>query len=221
MLVGGDAAKAVRQAQKDNPSDPNNLDQLEAKLTGRDKQDGDTSPVVLVDEAVPALREILFQGEKKPLEVAALVQAMADQLPNGIMDGYRVLFEALFLDDTSESTTSGTTRENKQLHVLAEEKKLILAACGQDEMGEAVLLLALEHLAAISVPARLPEAALVMKLMYEYDIVSEDTFFAWSANTKASRKMGLTKEQAKEVREVVQPFLTWLEEAESDSEDEE
>ncbi|CAG9466152.1 unnamed protein product [Pedinophyceae sp. YPF-701] len=188
-LVGGEAAEAVAQ-----------VDELAARLAEE----------LTLEDAVPALRAVL--PTKKPLEAATLVQNL--KVPGGLLGAYRALYEALFLSDDGT-----TTRDNRALHDLAEEKKLVLAACGRDAVGQAAQLVALEYLVANVVPARTAEAALVMKLLFEYDIVDEETFPAWAANTKASRKAGVAKERAMEVREAVQPFLTWLAEAESDSDD--
>ncbi|KAK9333726.1 domain found in IF2B/IF5-domain-containing protein [Lipomyces starkeyi] len=57
----------------------------------------------------------------------------------------------------------------------------------------------------------------ILHQYYSYDIISEDAILKWGS--RASKKY-VDKEISKKVRKAAQPFLTWLEEAESEDESE-
>ncbi|KAK9363264.1 domain found in IF2B/IF5-domain-containing protein [Lipomyces starkeyi] len=57
----------------------------------------------------------------------------------------------------------------------------------------------------------------ILHQYYSYDIVSEDAILKWGS--RASKKY-VDKEISKKVRKAAQPFLTWLEEAESEDDSE-
>ncbi|KAK9388892.1 domain found in IF2B/IF5-domain-containing protein [Lipomyces mesembrius] len=57
----------------------------------------------------------------------------------------------------------------------------------------------------------------ILHQYYNYDIISEDAILKWGS--RASKKY-VDKEISKKVRKAAQPFLTWLEEAESEDESE-
>lgn len=88
-------------------------------------------------------------------------------------------------------------------------------------MAQALQLIALEHLVGVAEPVRTKEISFALKILFEYDIVHEEVIEGWAASTKASTKLlGVPTDVAKAVREAAKPFLTWLEEAESEEEDE-
>lgn len=63
------------------------------------------------------------------------------------------------------------------------------------------------------------QAALVLKVLYEEDIVEEDLIVAWYDKAAAGRALGIEPEAAAAVRSAAKPFVEWLKEAESDDED--
>ncbi|KAJ3056961.1 hypothetical protein HK097_002339 [Rhizophlyctis rosea] len=63
----------------------------------------------------------------------------------------------------------------------------------------------------------LPKVAMVLKALYDEDLVEEEVMLAWGE--KASKKY-VDRKVSKEIREKAQPFLNWLKEAEEEDDDE-
>ncbi|XP_060938428.1 eukaryotic translation initiation factor 5 [Limanda limanda] len=61
----------------------------------------------------------------------------------------------------------------------------------------------------------LSRVPIILKELYEYDLVEEDVILAWAE--KVSKKY-VSKELAKEIHAKAAPFVTWLKEAEEESE---
>lgn len=81
-----------------------------------------------------------------------------------------------------------------RLDKLAEKFKAYLKACAPDEAYQAAQLIALERLCGLSLPARVKEVALVMKVLYEYDIVGDETFEQWEGSGDIVRKFKIPAE---------------------------
>lgn len=64
----------------------------------------------------------------------------------------------------------------------------------------------------------LPKVPVILKLIYDADLVDEEVFLSWAE--KPSKKY-VDRASAKEVRLKAQPFLKWLQEAEEDDSSEE
>jgi translation initiation factor 5 len=77
-------------------------------------------------------------------------------------------------------------------------------------------LAGLERALGVAAPARAPQAALALKELYDGDAVEEEAMLAWRANEKAAAALGVPPDAAAAVRAGAAPFLTWLEEADSD-----
>jgi translation initiation factor 5 len=76
------------------------------------------------------------------------------------------------------------------------------------------LLGGIERLVIVVAPKLLPSVSLILKELYEEDLVEEEVFLAW--DEKASKKY-VDKKDAKLVREKAAPFTHWLREAEEES----
>lgn len=87
-----------------------------------------------------------------------------------------------------------------------------------NEKSQKGLLGGIERLVIVSYPKLLPAVSLILKALYDNDLVSEEVFLAW--DDKASKKY-VDKKDAKLVREKAAPFTKWLREAEEDDDDEE
>jgi translation initiation factor 5 len=74
----------------------------------------------------------------------------------------------------------------------------------------------------VSTPERkkalLPKMALVLKALYDAEVVEEEACLAWGE--KHSKKF-VDKKTAREVREHAEKFLTWLKEADEDEDEDE
>ena len=76
-------------------------------------------------------------------------------------------------------------------------------------------------LGVAAAPSRAREAALALKELYDGDVVDEEIRVGWSAKGDAGAVLEISKEVAEEVRKGAAPFISWLEEAEDSSSDEE
>lgn len=70
-------------------------------------------------------------------------------------------------------------------------------------------------------PAKISEAAVALKAIYDAEIVEEEIILAWAARKDAAKVLGVPADGAAAVRKGVAPVVEWLHEAESDEEDEE
>jgi translation initiation factor 5 len=89
----------------------------------------------------------------------------------------------------------------------------LLAHFCQDEKAQKGMLGGIERLVVINFPSLLPAVSLILKALYDEDLVEEAVFFAWEE--KASKKY-VDKKDAKIVREKAAPFINWLKEAEEE-----
>ncbi|EEF48426.1 eukaryotic translation initiation factor 5 [Ricinus communis] len=112
------------------------------------------------------------------------------------------LFAALF-----EGVEKGFSKE-------VTKRKKYLAAATQEEGSQIVLLHAIESFFAKLSPEATKEVSLVLKVLYDNDVLEEDFILAWYQKGLS----GSNKNSA--VWKYVKPFVEWLENAESESEEE-
>lgn len=93
-----------------------------------------------------------------------------------------------------------------------------LSAFLKNEKCHKALLGSIERLVAELHPQLLPRVALILKEIYEADLIEESVFLAWAE--KPSKKY-VSKEKSKAVREKAELFIAWLRDAEEESEDDE
>ena len=67
-------------------------------------------------------------------------------------------------------------------------------------------------------PSLLPKTSLILKELYDQDLIEEEIFLAWG--DKPSKKY-VDKRVSKQIREKAQPFLNWLEDASEEESDDE
>ncbi|GJP51904.1 hypothetical protein CLOM_g11032 [Closterium sp. NIES-68] len=97
------------------------------------------------------------------------------------------------------------------------KKKAVFAAIvNEDEEMQKQLLCALEFFFAVKAGESSKEIALILKALYDEDILEEDVILEWHEN--GTNDM-LDKEQAASARKLAEPFVKWLKEAEADEED--
>ncbi|XP_078428465.1 eukaryotic translation initiation factor 5-like [Wolffia australiana] len=89
----------------------------------------------------------------------------------------------------------------------------LAAAAGQDEAGQICLLQGLERFVAGAGPEAVKEVALVLKLLYDEDVVEEEVVVAWF-DAGALKAPAAASQFWKNVK----PFVEWLRNAESESE---
>ncbi|CAM6103821.1 unnamed protein product [Calypogeia fissa] len=150
----------------------------------------------LHSKLVNELKELLQKGSS-PSQVAAVFEKKQDT-PQEIMNAY---FEALFGD----LFFKGIAEEVSQ-------KIMYLAKMVSNEWSQLRLLGTLETLCKSSPLDVGKEIALVLKVLYDKDVLEEDSIIEWFDNGDS------VDPKAVKVRNWAQPFVDWLRDAEADDE---
>lgn len=102
---------------------------------------------------------------------------------------------------------------------LMQYRILLLLFTNGNQKSQKYLLGAIEKLIELKKEVLLPKVSLILKSLYDTDVVDEEVLLEWGK--KASKKY-VSKEISMEIQEKAAPFLKWLQEAEEedDSEDE-
>ncbi|KAF3646924.1 Eukaryotic translation initiation factor 5 [Capsicum annuum] len=96
---------------------------------------------------------------------------------------------------------------------LIKKKGYLLAAVGQEDGSQLRLLRGLEEFCGKSSPAAVKEVALVLKALYDADVLEEEFIVQWYKEGVA----GVKKDS--KIWKNVKPFIDWLQSAESESEE--
>lgn len=146
------------------------------------------------------VREI--EGILKKGSAVGQLRSSLGSLPGSPQEIMTALFEALF-----EGVEKGFAKE-------VAKKKNYLATASQDEGSQMHLLRAIEVFCGKSNPEAVKEVALVLKALYDSDVLDEASIVQWYQEGLA----GSTKNS--QVWKNVKPFIEWLQSAESETEEE-
>lgn len=147
------------------------------------------------DELVLAFKERLKVGDS-PKKLQSYIKS-SNGSPQEIMNAY---FEALF-----DGVGRGFSKE-------ALMKKGYLSRVVQDENSQSMLLGAIEAFCNNARAEAVKEVSLVLKVLYDEDILEEDIIFQWYDKGSAGNTSQLWK--------TVKPFVEWLKSAEAESDEE-
>uniref|UniRef100_A0A1D2A8X2 W2 domain-containing protein n=1 Tax=Auxenochlorella protothecoides TaxID=3075 RepID=A0A1D2A8X2_AUXPR len=156
--------------------------------------------------AMSTLRQLLASGTA-PAELAATLRSL--ELPGGPAARASALYQVLF----------GDVEAGAKLSAEVEGRKAYLAPFSKDAAGQLGQLVAVEKLVGVTLPARVREAPLVIKALYDLDLVEEDLILAWYKRADAASVLEVPASAASAVRAASRPFVEWLEQAESSEED--
>ncbi|KAA8547755.1 hypothetical protein F0562_004184 [Nyssa sinensis] len=130
-------------------------------------------------------------------------QSILGSLSGSAQEIMTALFEALF-----DGVGKGFAKE------VIKKKGYLTAAAAQDEGSQLLLLRAIEAFFVKSNPVVLKEAALVLKALYDADVLEEEYIVQWyEEGLTGGNKDSLIWKNAK-------PVIEWLQSAESESEEE-
>ncbi|OIW05493.1 hypothetical protein TanjilG_27623 [Lupinus angustifolius] len=148
----------------------------------------------LVDEVKASLKKGI--GAKE-------LQTHLAALPGSAQEKTSALYEAIF-----DGIEKGFAKE-------AIKKKSYLAAAVADEGSQSLLLHAIEEFSGNSNSNALKEVALVLKALYDADVLEEEHIVKWY-------EKGVKGDNNKDsqIWKNVKPFIDWLQTAESESEEE-
>uniref|UniRef100_A0A8C1RP94 Eukaryotic translation initiation factor 5 n=1 Tax=Cyprinus carpio TaxID=7962 RepID=A0A8C1RP94_CYPCA len=94
-------------------------------------------------------------------------------------------------------------------------KRHFLRFCHNNKKAQKYLLGGFECLVKLYQSPLLPRVPIILKDLYDADLLEEDVILAWAE--KVSKKY-VSKELAKEIHAKAEPFVKWLKEAEEESE---
>ncbi|KAK4359033.1 hypothetical protein RND71_021262 [Anisodus tanguticus] len=132
-----------------------------------------------------------------------------------IQEQLNVVTASMVMLSAAEEQKSGKTspaREGKPKEVI--KKKKYLTAAVQEDDSQLALLHAIESFCGKSNSEALKEVALVLKELYDIDMLEEEFIVEWyEKGSKGSNKVS-------PIWKNVKPFVEWLQSAESETEDE-
>lgn len=80
----------------------------------------------------------------------------------------------------------------------------------------------IENLIGSKYPDLIAKAPIIMKQLYDNDIINEEVFLEWEEDEKSSKtKKYVDRKTSQKIKQKCQPFLQWLREAEEESDSEE
>lgn len=86
--------------------------------------------------------------------------------------------------------------------------------------AQTALLAGIEVFAGVTFPAARKDVALVLKKLYDSDVVEEEKILEWfDAGAEVNSDLGVPKEGGEAVREQAKPFVEWLRSAEEESDE--
>ncbi|XVF36824.1 hypothetical protein REPUB_Repub19eG0091700 [Reevesia pubescens] len=147
----------------------------------------------LVDE----IKEYLKKGSS-----ATQLKSFLGSLSGTSQEVMDALFTALFHD-----VGKGFAKE-------VTKKKNYLAAAAKEEGWQMVLLYSIESFCGKASPEAMKEVALVLKVLYDSDILEEEFIMEWYQKGLAGSN------KSSQIWKNVKPFIEWLQNAESESEEE-
>ncbi|KAM2155349.1 hypothetical protein FF1_047022 [Malus domestica] len=153
-----------------------------------------TAQVTLTDE----LKKNLDKGIS-----AKQLQSLLPSLSGSAKEKMTALFEALF-----GGIEKGFAKE------VSKKIKYLAVAAAQDEGSQLLVLQAIEGFCGKSSSSALKEVALVLKALYDADILEEETIVQWYQGGLKGAGRG------SQIWKNTKPFIDWLQSAESETEEE-
>ncbi|KAI3462579.1 hypothetical protein Pfo_019242 [Paulownia fortunei] len=157
-------------------------------------ENGKTIHVKLVEEVKENLKKGISANQ---------FQSFLGSLSGSAQEVMTALYEAL-LDGIAKGFAKGVTKK----------KSYLAAAVTQDEDSRLLLLRAIEEFCRKPNPSAVKEVALVLKALYDADVLEEENIVQWYQEGVA----GNSKDSS--VWKNAKPFVDWLQNAESESEEE-
>lgn len=179
------------------------------------------------DSAVTVLKIFLASAERTPIEIAAelrrlamsrgldetqkiktLLEAIVDASePRAVVDQFKARAELLRYFTSGAAASSISAAASALTVVESRNPALTLLTCIEDLVG-------------VVERSLLPYMPLLLKQLYEDDVLEEPTLIEWFDAPPESSWL-VNREVAAEVRAKASPFIQWLKSAEEESEDEE
>ncbi|KAL3839961.1 hypothetical protein ACJIZ3_024552 [Penstemon smallii] len=191
------ASMVMISTTEDKPKSGKNSPGRELKPKSNGKVNGAKS-VNPHEELVYAIKEYIKKGSP-----TSQLKSFLESLSGTPQEITNALFEALF-----ERVGKGFSKE-------VVKKKKFLGALVQEEKGSQLILLnAIESFCGKASPEAVKEVALVLKALYDNDVLEEEFIVKWFETGLNGGNKGSP------IWKNVKPFVDWLQSAESESEEE-
>jgi len=106
------------------------------------------------------------------------------------------------------------------LSQLKKHRILLLRFCHENVKCQKYLLGGIEQVIDMHKDQLLNKVAIVLKGLYDLDIIDEEVLIEWHSNSKVN-KTYVSKELSAEIHVKAEPFIKWLKEAEEEDEEDE
>jgi len=227
--LNGDA-----NGEDENGQDDMNDSRGGGKNQNEDDDDDDDWAVDVSDEAVRARQlEDLSDGvkslaitedSKKPVKDRMdLFHKFLDTKMKsfvGKLDEKELLSEAERLDvrDKAALVLAELLFNQTILSQLKKHRILLLRFCYENVKCQKYLLGGIEQVINLHKDQLLNKVAIVLKTLYDLDIIDEEVLIEWHSNSKVN-KTYVSKELSAEIHVKAEPFIKWLKEAEEEDEE--
>lgn len=139
-----------------------------------------------------------------------------ENLPEDV-EIYKKAFDSDLIEDSQILQVLAQALFDEDIASQIPEHAGLLRKLIADKDGEKNLLGGLERLIGLEYPDMVKSVPKILMLLYDNDLVSEEVVKDWGS--KVSKKF-VPKDVSKKVRKAAKPFIQWLDEAESESEEE-
>ncbi|KAG9129392.1 hypothetical protein Leryth_024229 [Lithospermum erythrorhizon] len=186
---------STEEPKKKTKSSPKSVENSGSpEENGLKSENGNASHEGLIADVKAVLKKGVTVGE---------FQNFLGSLSGSDQEVMTALYEAVL-----DGVEKGFTKE------VAKKKAYLAAAIARNEGSQLLLLQAIEEFCGKTNPAAAKEVALVLKALYDADVLEEDYIVQWFE----AGQTGPNKE--KPVWKNAKPFVEWLQSAESETEDE-
>lgn len=155
-----------------------------------------------IDDPIASIKEALNPVDMKALKDA--VDGISGKEHNKMQSLYQALFDGI---DTEA-----------KLAVEFRKRIQILDSFAQTPTAQVAQLMAFESL--IATTKYLKVVGPVLKLLFDEDVIDEELIIGWYEKATIGSVLGVSNSDAKEIRAAAEELVTWLEEAESESDEE-
>ena len=203
LVTQGNVEAEEKARRKREKEEQQRIDSLgrQASSMSLDGKDGDAS-----SDAVAKLAAAVDRGDTGDMK-----SCFAD-LPGSVPAKMQIMYGCLF----------GDTADGSSLIKAFQAHERVLHEFADDPASQLAQMMALESLLAAS-PASgksRKEVPLLLKFLYEEDIIDEAIIIGWHHKANASSVLGVDEAAAEEIRKSAEPVVAWLEEASTEEEDE-
>lgn len=140
-----------------------------------------------------------------------------DDLPSDV-EIYRKIVEMELLEVADVVLVLAQVLFDENVIEQIEEHNGLLAKLINDKASfEKAFLGGLERFLGLEKPALIPQTPKILVKLYDKELLSEDIILSWGS--KVSKKY-VPKDVSKKVRKAAKPFITWLQEADEESDNE-